>query len=98
MTATYSSAEYPQSNGAAKRAVKILKRLKKVSINDTEFLKAVLYLQNTAKAGHRFSPADVFLGRTVRTPLQPRAKQTLRPWEIVKKGKSGRSKTNENHI
>ena len=84
MTATYSSAVYPQSNGAAESAVKILKRLKKVSINDTEFLKAVLYLPNTAKAGHKFSPADVFLGRTVRTPLQPSAKQTVMPWETIK--------------
>ena len=83
MDVKFSSAEYPQSNGAAESAVKILKRLKSVSLNETEFLKAVIYLQNTTKAGHSFSPAEVFLGRSVRTPLQELAKKAVVSWTTV---------------
>lgn len=83
MDVKFSSAEYPQSNGAAESAVKILKRLKSVSLNETEFLKAVIYLQNTTKAGHSFTPAEVFLGRSVRTPLQEKAVKATVSWTTV---------------
>ncbi len=65
-----SSAEYPQSNGAAESAVKILKRLQQVSSSENELFRALLYLQNSAKRQHHTSPAQIFLGQTVRTPLQ----------------------------
>jgi transposase InsO family protein len=65
MMLCFSSAEYPQSNGVAESAVKILKRLKAVSTGDNELFRALLYLQNIAKKGHTASQAEIFLGRTV---------------------------------
>jgi transposase InsO family protein len=81
MKPCYSSAEYPQSNGAAESAVKILKRLKQVSESENELFRALLYLQNAAKRRHRASPAEIFLGRSVRTPLHPQAKQSNASWK-----------------
>ncbi len=80
MQPCYSSAEYPQSNGAAESAVKILKRLRQVSDSEHELFRALLYLQNSAKRKHQASPAQVFLGRSVRTPLCPVSKQYTVPW------------------
>jgi transposase InsO family protein len=77
----FSSAEYPQSNGAAESAVKILKRLKQVCGNEADLFRATLYLQNTAKRTHTFSPAQVFLGRSVRTPLNPRVSASDASWQ-----------------
>jgi hypothetical protein len=81
MRICYSSAEYPQSNGAAESAVKILKRLRKVSTTENELFRALLYLQNQAKRRHTASPAQIFLGRTVRTPLVPRTTRSDIKWE-----------------
>ncbi len=82
MTLHYSSAEYPQSNGSAESAVKILKRLKQVCANESDLFRATLYLQNTAKKAHTLSPAQVFLGRSIRTPLHPQPRQSLVPWSV----------------
>jgi transposase InsO family protein len=65
----YTSAEYPQSNGAAKSVVKILKRLRAAAATDFDLFRAILYLQNTVKRAKSASPAQIFLGRAVRTPL-----------------------------
>jgi hypothetical protein len=81
MRICYSSAEYPQSNGAAESAVKILKRLRKVSTTENELFRALLYLQNQAKRRHTATPAQIFLGRSVRTPLVPRAEPSDVKWE-----------------
>jgi hypothetical protein len=62
MTLRFSSAEYPESNGAAESAVKILKRLKAVSPEEPELFCASLYLQNLAKKGHTAPPAEILLG------------------------------------
>jgi transposase InsO family protein len=78
ITVCYSSAEYPQSNGAAESAVKILKHLRKCAQTENELFRAVLYLQNTVKRAHSASPAQVFLGRNTRTPLTT----TVRPSPI----------------
>jgi transposase InsO family protein len=77
----FSSAEYPQSNGAAESAVKLLKRLRQVCSSEGDLFKATLYLQNTAKRTHTYSPAQVFLGRSARTPLNPRPTATAVSWE-----------------
>jgi transposase InsO family protein len=80
MRTCYSSAEYPQSNGAAESAVKILKRLRQVSDSENELFRALLYLQNSAKRRHQASPAQIFLGRSVRTPLQRTTEQSRFSW------------------
>jgi hypothetical protein len=77
----FSSAEYPQSNGAAESAVKILKRLRQVCSTDGQLFPATLYLQNTAERNHTLSPAQVFLGRSTRTPLAHTVRQVTLPWK-----------------
>jgi hypothetical protein len=81
MRICHSSAEYPQSNGAAESAVKILKRLAAVSNSENELFRAILYLQNCAKRRTTASPAQIFLGRTIRTPLHPTTVQSEMKWE-----------------
>ncbi len=78
----FSSAEYPQSNGAAESAVKILKRLRQVCKSDDDLFCATLYLQNAAKRRHSLSPAQVFLGRATRTPLHRHVIQNVQPWSV----------------
>jgi transposase InsO family protein len=80
MRVYYSSAEYPQSNGAAESVVKILKRLRQVSLNKNELFRVLLYLQNSAKRKHAAAPAEIFLGRSLRTPLQPQSNQSFVLW------------------
>jgi transposase InsO family protein len=80
MRVCYSSAEYPQSNGAAESAVKILKRLRQVSASENELFRALLYLQNSAKRRHIASPAQIFLGRSLRTPLTANGTQYTVAW------------------
>jgi hypothetical protein len=58
----YSSAEYPQSNGSAESAVKVLKRLQQVCATESDLFRTVLYLQSTVKWSHTLSLAHVFLG------------------------------------
>jgi hypothetical protein len=81
MRICHSSAEYPQSNGVAESAVKILKRLAAVSSNENDLFRAILYLQNCAKRRNTASPAQIFLGRNVRTPLHPVATKNTVSWE-----------------
>lgn len=80
MRVRYSSAEYLQSNGALDSVVKILKRLQKVSATKQEFFRAMLYLQGQAKRCHTASPTQIFLGRTVCTPLAPHVEQSTVTW------------------
>jgi hypothetical protein len=80
MQIRYSSAEYPQSNGATESAVKLLKQLQKVSATEHELFRALLYLQGQAKRRHTASPAQIFLGRSVQTPLVPRVEQSTVDW------------------
>ena len=81
MNLHFSTVEYPQSNGAAESAVKILKRLKKMSITSTQLFRSLLYLRNRAKLGHSASPAQIFLGRTVRSPLTSPDKSNA-SWQV----------------
>ena len=77
----FSSAEYPQSNSAAESAVKILKRLKLTSLNENELFRSILYLQNTTKTGKTASPAQLFLGRSARNPINPNTTRSKVSWE-----------------
>jgi transposase InsO family protein len=77
----YSSAEYPQSNGSAESAVKVLKHLKKCVQTDNELFRAILYLQNTVKRAHTASPAQIFLGRNARTPMGHAVRPSPVSWE-----------------
>ncbi len=82
MQICHSSAEYPQSNGAAESAVKILKRLAAVSNTEHELFRAILYLQNCAKRQNTsVNPAQIFLGRNVCTPLHPCTVKSTMSWE-----------------
>ncbi len=80
MRVCYSSAEYTQSNGAAESAVKILKRLRQVSLNENELFWVLLYLQNSAKRRPAAAPVEIFLGCSLRTPLQPQSNQSFVLW------------------
>jgi hypothetical protein len=80
-TIQYSSAEYPQSNGSAESAVKILKHLRKGAQTENDLFRAVLYLQNTVKKAHAASPAQIFLGRNTRTPLNRSVRPSPVTWE-----------------
>jgi transposase InsO family protein len=77
----FSSAEYPQSNGSAESAVKLLKRMREVCTTDDQLFRAALYMQGTAKRNHTLSPAQVLLGRSPRTPLNPIATQSAVSWK-----------------
>jgi hypothetical protein len=68
MQICHSSAEYPQSNGAAESAVKILKRLAPVSNTEHELFRAILYLQYCTKRRNTATPSQIFLGRNVQMP------------------------------
>ena len=67
-----SSAYYPQSNGRAEVAVKKAKRLLKSSIgpsgslNNDEFLRAMLQLRNTPDADCKLSPAQILFSHPLR--------------------------------
>ncbi len=52
-----------------------------MSPEEPELFRALLYLQNLAKKGHAASPAEVFLGHTVWTPLQPQTRQAQVSWD-----------------
>ena len=78
-----STPRYPQSNGAAESAVKFLKRLKATCQTVEDLFRAILYARNTPKPGMLCSPAQIFLGRNLRTPLQPSVRQHTVPWQAV---------------
>jgi hypothetical protein len=80
-TIQYSSAEYPQSNGSAESAVKILKHLRQSVLTENELFRAVVYLQNTVKRTHTASPAQIFLGRNARTPLNGSVRPSPVSWD-----------------
>ncbi len=67
-----SSAYHPQSNGRAEVAVKTVKRLLKSntgpngSLNNDNFLRALLQLRNTPDPDCNLSPAQVMFGRPLR--------------------------------
>ncbi len=75
-----SSPRYPQSNGAAERAVQTLKRLLERCPDEASLFRAILHLQNTRRPDLGASPSELFFGRSQRTPITPCPQQHLRPW------------------
>ncbi|XP_063046009.1 uncharacterized protein K02A2.6-like [Engraulis encrasicolus] len=75
----HSSPGYPQSNGLAERMVKTVKHaLKKATQAGTDPHLALLSLRNTPVTGTEFSPAQVLMGRVLRSTL-PTSTAVLQP-------------------
>jgi transposase InsO family protein len=66
-----SSPRYPQSNGAAERAVQTVKRLLERCPDEQALFRAILHLQNTRRPDLGASPSELFFGRSQRTPITP---------------------------
>ncbi len=77
-----SSPRYAQSNGAAERVVQTIKTLKKKASTADELFLAVLHLQNTPRPDTGVSPAQLFFGRSQRSPVLPTARQFSSPWPM----------------
>ena len=76
---THSSPGYPQANGLAENMVKTVKRtLKKAAATGTDPHLALLSLRNTAVTGLDVSPAQMLMGRVLRSPL-PCTSAVLQP-------------------
>lgn len=75
----FTSPHYPQSNGHAERTVQTVKMmLRKCQEDGTSLHYALLQYRNTPLADTGFSPAQVLMGRRLRTKL-PVASQILHP-------------------
>uniref|UniRef100_A0A8C1X2E4 Gypsy retrotransposon integrase-like protein 1 n=1 Tax=Cyprinus carpio TaxID=7962 RepID=A0A8C1X2E4_CYPCA len=76
---THSSPNFPQSNGMAERAVKTVKSmLKTAAQSGTDPHLALLTLRNTPVTGLKYSPAQILMGRVLRSTL-PASKAVLQP-------------------
>jgi transposase InsO family protein len=78
-----SSPQFPQSNGAAERAVRMLKTLRAKAGSSFDLFRCVLELQNTPRGPCQVSPADVFLGRSQRTWSNPCPRPSRCSWTAV---------------
>uniref|UniRef100_A0A8C1MEE9 Integrase catalytic domain-containing protein n=1 Tax=Cyprinus carpio TaxID=7962 RepID=A0A8C1MEE9_CYPCA len=75
----YSSPGYPQSNGMAERSIKTIKlTLKKAEQAKMDPHLALLSLRNTPVMGLGYSPAELLMGRVLRSTL-PIASVALKP-------------------
>ncbi|KAI2645886.1 hypothetical protein H4Q32_025223 [Labeo rohita] len=76
---THSSPNYTQSNSMAERAIKTVKTmLKAAAQSGTDPHLALLTLRNTPVTGLKYSPAQILMGRVLRSTL-PTSKAVLRP-------------------
>jgi transposase InsO family protein len=75
-----SSPRYPQSNGAAERAVQTVKRILARCTDEDALFRALLYLQNTRRPDLGASPSELFFGRQQRSPVTPQPRQYMRTW------------------
>ncbi|KAL0151515.1 hypothetical protein M9458_053167, partial [Cirrhinus mrigala] len=76
---THSSPAYPQSNGLVERTIKTVKQvLKKAEQSRVDHHLALLWLKNTPIIGTSYSPAQVLMGRVLRSTL-PVSSEVLRP-------------------
>ena len=90
---TTSSPLYPQSNGQAERAVQTVKRLLKKS---SDPYKSLMCYRNTQIEGLDQSPAQLFLGRRLKTSL-PTAADLLKPPTASAKPKLVNRQLNAKH-
>ena len=76
---THSSPGYAQSNGLAERTVQTVKHvLKKAQLTNTDPHLALLILRNTPVTGMQYSPAQMLMGRVLRSTL-PSSTVVLQP-------------------
>lgn len=76
---THSSPGYAQSNGQAERSVQTVKQvIKKAQETGTDPLLALLTLRNTPVTGMEYSPAQMLMGRVLRSTL-PSSSSILQP-------------------
>jgi len=76
---THSSPAYPQSNGLAERTIKTIKTvLRKAEQSGMDHHLALLSIRNTPVTGMPYSPAQVLMGRVLRSTL-PASSEVLRP-------------------
>ncbi|KAF7642853.1 hypothetical protein LDENG_00249640 [Lucifuga dentata] len=73
-----SSPHFPQSNGLAERGVQTVKSmLKKIHANDGDPYLALLNLRNTPLEDVGVSPAQLLMGRRLRTKIPATSKQLM---------------------
>ncbi|XP_029210371.2 uncharacterized protein K02A2.6-like [Acropora millepora] len=94
---TTSSPEYPQSNGAAERAVQTAKRiLKKAEADGEDPFEGLLKYRNTPFEDIGLSPAQLLMSRRTRTTLPTHRRlllpQPMEPQRVVKALRWGRTK------
>lgn len=76
---TYSSPRYPQSNGMAERGVQIAKKiLTKCYEDKTDYRLALLQYRSFPVSGTHYSPAQLMMGRNLKTKL-PSSHEYLLP-------------------
>ena len=99
---TTSSPEYPQSNGAAEKAVQTAKRiLKKAAADNKDPFEGLLKYRNTPFDDLGVSPAQLLMSRRTRTQL-PTHRRLLLPWpvdpnQVVKTLKNRQSVSKKNY-
>ena len=91
-----SSPYFPQSNGEAERAVKIIKEMLKK--NDDPYL-AILAYRTTPIQGGQYSPAELLMNRMLRTTLPTTRKQRVPqvPDQKTVKTRDEREKLRQKH-
>ena len=83
---TTSSPEYPQSNGAAERAVQTAKRiLRKAAVDKRDPFEGLLKYRNTPFEDIGVSPAQLLMSRRTRTML-PTHRRLLQPQVVEPNG------------
>ena len=89
-----SSPKYPQANGAAERAVKMVKQL--LTKNKDPYLAMLMYRSTPLKNG--YSPAELLRGRKLRTnlPVLKKQLQPNLPNAPIKAQKEGEKDENQN--
>ncbi|XP_055906731.1 uncharacterized protein K02A2.6-like [Eupeodes corollae] len=88
----FSSPRYPQSNGLAEKGVAIAKRILKKCFEDgmeKDFLYRILEYNATPLANMLLSPAQLFMGREIKTKI-PTTTNNLKPHNINSKDVSER--------
>ncbi len=76
-----SSPRYPQSNGAAERAVQLVKRMLERTPDEASLFQALLLLQNTRRPDLGASPSELFFGRVQRTSVTPVPRPSQVSWQ-----------------